>query len=276
MSRLILLAILAFSGFSLVAQNGQPNFRGARSLAMGQTGIAFRDINAALNNQAGLAFLPGFSAIASGESRFAMSELKSVSAAAALPTNSGTFGLQVRYFGFEGYNEQLAGLSYALKLAPSISLGAQFDVLRTDIPEYGTANNFTFELGVLAELLPGLWLGGHLFSPVRQEIGESEDFIPTLVNVGLGFRPTEKLLLQAEVEKDIEYDASVRVGVDYYPIEILAIRAGISTAPNLAGFGLGLEIGDGFRIDAAGNYHQVLGFTPAFTLAWQPRKTPTE
>lgn len=254
--------ILFLFPFSLYAQNGAPPAGGARSVAMGSTGLTYTGINSIFSNQAGLAYLEGLAFTAYGEQRFLVSEIRSVAAGAALPTASGTFGLSLHYFGFEGYNEQRIGLAYARQLLEKLSIGAQFLMLNTRIPEYGNKANFTFEVGAQAELLPQLNLGVHLFSPARVKVTE-EDFLSAVLRLGLSYLPSDKLSLLAEVEKDIDYPARARFGIEYQAIEPLFLRLGVATEPTQLSFGLGYALPGGLKLDIASSYHQVLGFTPA-------------
>ncbi|HKK78887.1 MAG TPA: hypothetical protein VJ933_04630, partial [Phaeodactylibacter sp.] len=160
------------------AQNGVPPVGGARAAGMGYTGATFGDINALFTNQAGLANVDNTTATAFGEQRFLLSELGSYSFGLALPTTSGTFGLSLNYFGFEGYNEQRIGLAYGKRLFDKLSIGAQALVLNTQIPEYGNRAAVTFELGFLVTLLPELQLGVHAYSPIRVRVVESE-YLPS-------------------------------------------------------------------------------------------------
>ncbi|MCB0570660.1 MAG: hypothetical protein KDC66_12885 [Phaeodactylibacter sp.] len=249
------------------AQNGALPAAGARGIAMGQAGVAFEDVNSLFGNQAGLASLETVSGLAFAERRFLLEELQSFSFGAAYPTSSGTFGLSLNYFGFEAYNEQRIGLAYGRRLFNRFAIGAQFLMLNTRIPDYGNKAAFTFELGALAELTPGLNLGVHIFSPARVEIADNA-YLPTVLKIGLSYLPSDKLSLLAEVEKDIDYAARTKVGVEYYIAEPLALRLGVATRPTEISFGLGYRLANGLSLDIASRYHQVLGFTPAAGVSY--------
>lgn len=258
-----LTAIFSFL-FSNVAnsQNGAPPIGGARSIAMGYTGVTYTDINSLFSNQAGLAMLDHFTATAFAEQRFFISELQSISAGAALPTNSGTFGLSLNYFGFEDYNEQRAGLAYARKLMDNFSIGAQVLVLNTRIPEYGNKTNITFELGMLAQLLPQIRLGFHLYSPARIELA-TDEYLPSVYKLGLQYLVSDKLNILAEIEKDIDYPVRTKLGLEYELAKALKMRIGAATQPVNLSFGLAYQLENGLALDIASSYHEVLGFTPA-------------
>jgi hypothetical protein len=267
---LLSLGIFCFFNATVFAQNGTPQNAGARGAAMGNAALTFTDLNAAYVNQAGLAFLDELSFGVYAENRFLAQGLNSFLFAAAYPNEKiGTFGVTVNYFGYENYNEQKIGLAYARKLSETFSLGVQLDYLGTRIPQYGTAASFTFEVGILAKLTEQFSLAAHVYNPTRTTVA-GLDRLPSLLNLGLAYQPSEKVLLTAELEKDI-YDHPLmgKFGCEYRPIHALAVRAGVQAAAEATqmSFGVGLYL-QSLRIDLSTAYHQVLGFTPAFGLSY--------
>lgn len=267
---LLLFSFLLLFASSLAAQNGTPQNAGARGAAMGNAALTFTDINSAYVNQAGLAFLDQLSFGVYGERRFLAEGLNSFLFAAAYPNEKiGTFGVTVNYFGYANYNEQKIGLAYARKLSENFSLGVQLDYLGTRIPQYGTAASITFEVGLMAKLSDQFTLAAHTYNPMRTQVA-GLDRLPSLVNLGLAYQPSEKVLLTAELEKDI-YDHPLmgKFGCEYRPIHALAVRAGVQAAAEATqmSFGLGLYL-ENLCIDFSTAYHQVLGFTPAFGLSY--------
>lgn len=273
------IVILLLSAWSVMglAQGGIPQNAGARGAAMGNASLTFTDINSIFTNQAGLGYLENLSFTVYGERRFLMAEgLNSFLVGAAYPHQQiGTIGLSLHYFGYGKYNEQKIGLSYARKLFKRFSIGAQFNYLGTRIGEYGTAHSFTFELGILAKVTKHFHLAAHTFSPARIELPNG-DPLPSIFKIGAAYIPSQKLRLTAEIEKDLLHPFNGRFGLEYHPIHILYIRAGVSTTPVMASFGLGLHM-KGLKIDIATSYHTVLGFTPSLSVSYivgdkQPQK----
>lgn len=260
--------ILCLFAPGLWAQRGAPALYGARGAAMGNAAVTLSGIEGAFANQAGLADLETLTAVLTGERRFNLGELQSFAAAGALPTASGAFGLSLQYFGFEAYNEQKIGLAYARRLADGLSLGGQFVLLNTRIPEYGNQIRLTFELGFQAELLPELTLAAHVYSPLRVETLAGE-YLPSILRVGAAYHPSESVTLTVEVEKDIDFPLRTKGGMEYQVIEPLFLRAGFATGPAGFSFGAGYLVSDLLRIDFGSYYHQQLGFTPAVSLVYQ-------
>lgn len=255
----------------LLAQSSAPSSAGASGAALGNATIAFTDINSAFANQAGLAQIETVTATAFAEQRFLLRELQTVAAAVALPTASGTFGLTLQHFGVEAFREQQFGLAYARPLTENMSIGTRVLLLHTSIPEYGSRTNFTFELGFLTQLLPELRLGAHLYSPMRVELAAGEH-LPTIFRLGLAYLPSERVMLTAEIEKDIDFPARTKVGVAYKLVEQVHLRTGMATNPVNIAFGLGYQLKNGLTFDLASVYHQWLGFTPTASLVFQQKK----
>lgn len=252
----------------MYAQNGLPQQAGARGAAMGNASLTFSDINSIFTNQAGLAYLDHLSFTAYGERRFLVADgLNSFLFGAAFPSKKlGTFGLSVHYFGYDKYNEQKIGLVYARKLFKRFAIGVQFDYLATRIGEYGTAHNFTFEVGILTKISKQLEIAAHVFSPARIELPNG-DALPSVFKLGMAYIPSKQLRLTAELEKDLVQPFNGRFGVEYHPIELLYIRAGVSTLPTMVSFGFGLHF-KGLKMDLSAYYHPVLGFTPGLSVIY--------
>lgn len=268
MMRLILL-IITFSYWSgLFAQNGIPQNAGARGAAMANASLTFTDINSIFTNQAGLGYLEELSFTVYGERRFLVADgLNSFLLGGAYPIKSiGTIGLSMHYFGYGKYNEQKIGLAYARKLFKKVSMGAQFNYIATRIGEYGTAHSFTFELGLLAQVSKQFHIAAHVFSPVRIELPNG-DVLPSIFKIGVAYIPSDKVRLTAEIEKDLINPFNGRFGIEYHPIDVLYIRAGLSVYPVMPSFGIGLNI-KGLKIDLAASYHLTLGVTPCLSVSY--------
>src|SRR5215831_3949547 len=117
--------IFCFYFFCLAG--GEPLTVGARSGAMGDAAVTLSDASSVFNNQAGMAFVKGFSAGLFTERKFGLSELSYSAGGVTLPTKSGVFGLSANYYGFDLYNEKKAGLAYARLFSNKISGGIQLD-----------------------------------------------------------------------------------------------------------------------------------------------------
>ena len=258
------LFLLVWMGGTVCAQF---TFQSGKSAGMGQVNAISQDVYSLFGNQAGLAFVPEFSAMAAAERRFMLPELQTVAAGAVLPTRSGTFGLSVLSFGFETFRQQKIGLAYARLLGKNFALGAQFDYLQTRIDEYGSKGALTFEAGMQAVISKKVILGTHLVSPVPVEWTE-EERLPTIVRMGLAWMPSDKALVALEFEKDIDFPLRFKGGFEYEIAGPVTLRSGFGINPATFHAGIGIRISEKLQADVAGSYHQVLGFSPAAAVRY--------
>jgi len=265
--KLLILSSL-FLFFTSYSQNGAPPTAGARGNAMANASVSFDDLNGGLVNQAALANLEEFQAGIFAEQRFELADLSFFSGIAALPTNSGTFGLSINYFGNEAYNEQKIGLAYARKFSKKVSIGAQVDYLNTSIEEYGNRGVVTFELGLQLQVFKELSVGTHLYNPIRTSVN-LEDNLPTIFKIGASYTLSKNLLIAAEVEQDLDHEARFKTGIEYGVVEALDIRIGFATNPSSLTFGLGINLNTVLDIDIGSAYHQILGFSPSIGVIYK-------
>jgi hypothetical protein len=264
MKKIYFLLLISSTPFFLSASN-DPITGGARSLSLGTASLTLSDPYSVLNNQAAMAFQKEISFSLYAEQRFLQSELGYYAGGLTLPTKSGVFGLALNYSGFDLYNEQKLGLAYARLFTKNISGGIQIDYLSTSISEYGTAAALTFELGLLVKINEQLSTAVHVYNPVAVKSGFDDEKIPTLFRLGLSYEAGKKVLLISEVAKDIDFPARFKAGVEYKIIDVLSLRGGIATNPSQYSLGVGINVKH-LKIDLASSYHQLLGFTPAFSL----------
>ena len=267
MNRIIFLCLLLVS-FRLSAGDNPP--LGARTQGMGGCGAALRnDFWGVQNNQAALAELETMQFGVFYETRFLLSELGMKAFAAGLPTRFGTFGLNVNSFGYSLYGESKAGLAYARKLGERFFMGVQLDYFSTRIGEnYGSSSTIGGEIGIMAEPVKNLTIGLHLFNPTRSRLsGNLVEHLPTIMRFGMSYKFSERVFVIGEAEKDIDYKASFRAGIEYRPMEEFYIRAGAASGPELVSMGFGVALKK-FRLDVATSFHSVLGLSPSIGLQY--------
>lgn len=267
---LFLMLLLAST---LKAQLGSPDFAGARFNALGNASVALEGGNGIFSNQAGLSALTDLYLTLNSENRFLIAGLNTFSLGAAYPTGSGTLAVGLQYFGNRDYNEQKFGLAYARQLFDRLSIGAQLDFFSVRIAEYGSEGTFSFELGFRSEILKGLALGAHVYSPIRVQLSEQHR-LPTVLRIGLAYQTSSKVLITTELEDADNFPLRFKGGIEYLLAKAVYIRVGASTHPDLISFGVGYKFSQ-FSLDVASSYHQVLGLTPAASLNFEVAK-PSE
>ena len=241
---------------------------------MGFTGVASVDLWSANNNQAALAFYePQGAAGFYYQNSFMIKELGLSAGAAAIPTKSGVFGFSINNFGYNNFNTKKIGLAYGKTLAKNFAVGVQLDYLNMFLADnYGNRSMFTFELGLLAKVTDEINIGAHVFNPIRVKLANyNEERLPLAMNLGMQWKASDNFMLSAEVESDILNRAVFKFGLEYMITDMIYARAGISNNPNIFTFGAGLHIAN-FRLDFSSSMHQILGYSPQFSLIYDMDK----
>lgn len=240
-------------------------------IGMANATVALDNSVSLFSNQAGLAGIENLTVSVAAEQRYLVAELKSASVGLALPTKSGTFALSAQTFGFDGFRQTKTAIAYGRKLGKNFSLGAQFDYLLLNIPEYGTKGIVTFEVGLQARLNSRLTIGAHTTSPAPVELIDGETLSSTL-RVGIAWAVSERTTLASEVEKNIDFKPRWKTGLIYQPFGQFFLRTGFATEPSMLYVGVGYALADALKTDFAGSFHQPLGFSPAIGVEWESKK----
>lgn len=267
---LLITALLCFASINNATAQVINDPVGARSTAMAGVNATLSDVWSANNNQAGLAFVEDLSAGLYYENRFLLKETSYKAGAFVLPTKTGAFGVSIASFGFTEFMETRAGLSYGLKFSERFAVGVQMNYLRTSLTqEFGSKNSVTGAVGLIGKLNDEITIGAHVYNPNRSKLAEYDnERIPTVMKLGMDYRFSEKLMIVVETEKDIDFDAIVKFGVEYQFMDILYVRGGISNNPTSSAFGFGL-IMKNFILEASSSFHQTLGMTPGISLIYK-------
>jgi hypothetical protein len=253
---------------SLLAQNPPV---GARSAALGHASVGLTDLWSSFNNQAALAFIEKAEVGAVYENRYLIPELASQAIAFAAPVKKwGTFGINIFRFGGNQYNENKLGLAYARSFGPKFSAGIQFNMhfMQFGDAYYGNLFTATGEASFLVKITEQWHIAAHVFNPTRTPLADfNREKIATILRIGTMYRFSEKLISVVEVEKDLLFEPNVRAGVEYHLSRPIFARVGVSTNPVAPTMGLGVRLKN-FKMDAAAQWHQVLGFSPQFGCSY--------
>lgn len=241
---------------------------GARSLGLSHASVSFTDVWGTFHNQAGIAGLEGFSAGFFYESRFGVDLLALSAGSVVLPVGEGAFGLSFFQFGSGVFKENKYALAYARQLSEKWSAGIQLDYLTQTFPENARAKGFpTVEGGVLFQPSEKLHLGAHIFNPVKGGIdapaGKVE--MPVIFRTGGHYRFSEMVLVAFEGEKSNQNPALLKTGIEFLPVENLALRFGVSGKPFKYTAGVGYKTGN-LSADLGFSYHGNLGITPSVSV----------
>jgi hypothetical protein len=258
--------------------NGQTVRRPVAAIytTLGAYSINHAEVFSYTSNQASLAQMKNVAIGVYGERRFLLDELSLYHLAVSVPTKSGNFGLNARYFGFSDYNESQIGLAYARKLGTKVDVGVQFNYNGIQISGYGNSSAINFEIGAVLHLTEKLQTGVHAYNPVGGTFGKNEEEkLASVYSVGFGYEASEIFFVSAEIEKEEDQQVNVNAGMQYKFLAQFMARVGIATNTSnvYAGVGLFLKI---FRLDVVASYHPQLGVTPGIMLVFNSSKKNNE
>lgn len=262
---ILVLIILGFCVSSFSIDNYPA---GARSLALSHASVSFSDVWSAFHNQAGLSGVNNLSTGFFYESKFQIDELSLVSGSLVLPIPSGNFGFSFFQFGKGNFKENKFGLAFAKQLTNNFSAGIQIDYLSQVFPENSRAKGFvTFEGGIIYAASEALILGAHVFNPLLGGIEtlNGKHKVPAIYRLGGQYYFDKMVLAVFEVEKDTESPLLLKAGIEFQPVEKLALRFGVSGKPFRTTTGLGYTFGK-ITTDIGFSYHGNLGITPSVSL----------
>ena len=241
---------------------------GARARSLSNAFVSISDPWSTFHNQAGLAGLESLAAGFFFESRFMIDELSLASATLTIPTNAGTFGFSFSQFGKGSFKQQKAGLAFSKILSKKFSAGLQLDYFSLQFPENEKATGFaTFEAGVIFNATDNLILGTHIFNPINGGFKTTEGVqkMPFIFRLGGHYEFYENVLLILETEKNRMNPLLLKTGLEFSPVDFLALRFGVSGKPVNYTTGIGFKTGK-ITTDIAFSYHGNLGITPSVSL----------
>jgi hypothetical protein len=235
------------------------NSVGARAMGMGYASSTLYDEWAIHNNIAGLAKIEHPAAAFTYESNPSFPAFNRMATVFTAPVKKiGTAGIAIYRFGDDLYNEQIltAGFANTMGLA---SLGIKVNYFQYHIESFGNTQAFTVSLGGIAELTPGFTVGAHIVNINQPQLSEqNKERMPTLLILGMGFKPSEKLYLSTEIEKDLDYTLCWKSGVEYKVHKKFTARTGFNLNPQTGFAGLGFKPKK-FQLDYAFRYHMNMG-----------------
>ncbi len=233
---------------------------GARAASMGNASAALNDEAALFNNVGAMAEIRNTSSFFSCEARPALPGANRMAAGIYLPTKFGTGGFGVFRFGDDLYNEQVLSAGFSNKFGIA-SLGAKVNYIQYHAESFGTKNAVSINFGGLARITPQISIGAYIVNINQSKISEDER-LPTKLTAGLGFKPDSHFFIATEVEKDLDYDATWRLGAEYVIHKKVFVRTGFNLNPSVGYAGLGIK-------NKRLSFDYALSFSHALGLAHQ-------
>jgi hypothetical protein len=266
--RVILCLLWLLIAAQMQAQVFMRAFDNAAAAGMGGATIALPVFSAGIQNEAAVARAPKWGFLASAALPYNIEGWQSaqLQAYGKIDRRSG-FGLDALINGTDAYQEQQFRLLYGRQLSAKFQIGASANLMRVSQQEYGQANALSFNIGMLAQALPNVWIGAQISNPFQQKL--EEETLRSVLRIGACWKPGDQFLLSFETEKNIDRPAQIKGGFEYAPGNILVLRGGMRTQPARISLGAGLRLKKGLTLDAVSEWHPALGITPGFGLSWR-------
>ena len=233
---------------------------GGRSTGMGNASAALADSWAVYNNPAGATELKNAAVSTTCATHVELTGADRIAALLAIPTGAGTFSAGAFSFGDNVYSEQLLSAGYCNSLGLA-AMGIRVDYIQYKAEGFETAAAFGVTLGTIAKITSKLSLGCYVANVNRPRLPNGQA-LPVRMAAGFAFRPAEKIVMCAELEKDVDFPATFKGGLEISPLKKVKLRSGFNLYPNAAYGGIGLKA---WRIDL--DYS--VSFNPALSYAHQ-------
>lgn len=273
--RLIPFLFLIFIFDEAVAQQNSFFRIGARSAGMAYMQAGLKDIHSAFHNPAGLSYLSATEFNINYEYRFGLEDLSTLSAAGAFPLNFGTGALSLSRFGTELFNTQRASLSFSNQFGlASLGVRLNFDQIR--IQDFGQSMVASVDFGGMAPLTQELHFGAFIRNLSQSSFnGLQEEYVPTILALGMVYQPISEVLLSTEIEKDLGLPSNLKVGLEYLLKELVYLRVGYQSRPSGPHFGFGF-VQQNWQLDYALHRHSALGYVHQVSMCYKPGKNKAE
>jgi hypothetical protein len=243
---------------------------GARAQGMGNCASGLFDVWGVFNNMAGIAQLNQPIASFSYDVRSALPGANRAAAVLGVPIKTSVIGGGVFRFGDDLYSESILTAGYGNQLGLA-ALGAQVNYIQYRAEGFGSKGVVSFNFGGIAEITPQLSVGAHITNINQPRINTDNERLPSLLTAGLVFKPTDKVLIATELEKDLDYKATWKLGAEYVFHTKFTARTGFNVYPRASFFGLGFKT-NRFVIDYALQHSTLLNFGHQATVSYQFEK----
>lgn len=261
----ILLVLLAQTAQS------QSNAFGARNTSIGGASVTLSDEYSLFNAIGAMGKLTSHGVFAGYRTRYGIAPFQEIGGGGVFHHHLGNAGISYHKFGDHLFSQQRIGIGIGNKIQ-MVSLGLGADIIQYHIESVGTTWACALKFGGVAEITPKFLFGAHIFNFNQATISsETEERLPTVIKAGTSYRPTEELMINIEVEKDLGFDEALKIGLEYEIIKRVVVRTGISTRPFTSAFGIGFHPKN-LKFDYAFAHDALLGNSNELSLAYLIKK----
>lgn len=252
-----------------ISQLGEAQTIGGPASGLAEAGVAQRDTWSTFYNVGGLAWVKHTTVMAGYENRFGFSEgIHAMAVGVVKPMAFGTASLNVYRFGDALYSEDQVSLGFGHRVS-RFSFGFRLSGYQYHIETVGTRFTSALDIGGIAKLSSELALGMQITNLTQaKKSSYTQEKVPTRIQTGLDYQPTEALKLVTEVEHEVQAKTNLKIGAEYTILKKISFRSGVQTAYFQQFFGLGLAH-QALQIDYALRNHAELGMSHQLSLAYK-------
>lgn len=234
----ILIILLSLPVINIYGQQLLLNAGAANESLAGVAAVA-RDEWSLWRNPAGLASIEG-ARMSFGMRHVSNINVSTKSAIVAVNTRAGTFATGMLAFGDELYNEQAWSLGFAHTIGIT-NLGIRADALQMRIDGLGVRRTYGATIGASTAIGARLIIGAVARNVNLPKWIDGQP-LPVVLNAGLLFIPSDNFLLVAEVEKNTDFDPTLKAAFEYSLQKKFFVRTGFNLFPTVAFGGMGLKV----------------------------------
>jgi len=258
------------TGTAMFSQNAN-TLIGSRAQALGYSSACLSDEWSLFNNVAGLASAKRLAAGFTYEAHPAFKYFNRTAFVTAIPFKFGALGIGAVRFGDALYNEQIASCGIATTFGLA-SLGLKVNYIQYHVDGLPNKSLISVSFGGIAQLTEQLKVGAHIVNINQGKITEDgQERIPTILQAGIAFLPFSKLTVVTEVQKDLDYDACWKGGIEYHPFKKFLFRTGYNVHPDAAFAGIGARFAR-MNADYAVQFMNPLGMSHQATVVYHFQK----
>jgi hypothetical protein len=244
---------------------------GARSAGLAYASATLRDEWSLLNNVGGLAKNTEPVASFAYESRPALPGSNRTAAIFSSPVKIGVIGIGLFRFGDDVYNEQIISAGYSNQFGIA-SLGLKLNYVQYRADGFGTRSALSANCGGIAQITPTILVGAYIVNLIQPRLSTlDQERLPTKLVAGFSFKPIDQFLVAVEIEKELQYDALIKGGMEYRVHKKVTARTGFHVHPNAAFFGFGFQIKK-LKVDYALQYSASMNVAHQASAAYRFEK----
>lgn len=248
---------LMFLCFEVIQGQSVSPFIDAKGLGMGGVYSTLTDESSILNNAGALAFADRTGIIVSSEISPLLPGANRSAVGIVMPVHWGTLGMSFYRFGDDVYSEQIASIGYGNKLGIG-SLGVRVNAIQYRSSNANVRTGVSVDFGGVTQIIPGLFVVA-FGTNLSQTNLTGQEVLPSRLLAGMRYEPNSSWVIATEVEKDLLYAASWRLGIEHGMRNRIFFRTGIGLHPYSYNWGIGGRRNK-IKADVAMAYSQAIGW----------------